>query len=66
MEKLCLFRNTNGMKSCYPHNGSGVQMAENFHGKKLECGDTIVEPLRSGDGKFHKVQVVKCKWPECL
>lgn len=66
MEKLCLYRNVNNMKACYPYNGGGVQMAESLSGMKLRCGDTISEPLRSGDGKFHKMQVVKCKWPECL
>lgn len=63
-EELCLYRNENGRKSCYPNSGGGIAVV--MHRQKLNVGDSVLEPLRSADEKFHKMQVVKCKWPECL
>lgn len=54
-ECYCLYRNENGCKSCYPNQGI-----------KEKLGEHEVEPLRSPDGKFHKAQHVKCRYPECI
>lgn len=67
-ERLCLYRtwthSVNGLprkaQGCYPGNSGFI----NFDG--LKPGDTVTEPTRSADGKFHKFTVVKCKYPECI
>ena len=67
-DKLCLYRcwtnKIDGenikMQSCYPHNGGGVGLAGN-----PRLGETVKEPIKSPDGKFHKFQAVRCKWPAC-
>lgn len=47
-------------QSCYPANGGF------FDPDKLELGQKLKEPVRGGDGKFHTVQVIRCKYPECI
>ncbi len=65
--EVCLYRcwtwDVNGKPSkaqaCYP----GAKLS---NVTEADIGKTITEPLRSNDGKFHKMQVIRCKYPECI
>lgn len=58
----CLYQNINGAKACYP----GNSVMANHCWDEEPVGKIIDEPLRSAGGKFHKYQIINCKFPECI
>lgn len=56
----------NNLEKCLRGNSQCYPRSSFCNVDDLELGTVLEEPLRSADGKIHKVTVSKCKFPECL